>query len=152
MYLENAKQQFVRLDICHHTEIEPCTTEEINILEKQLKISFPGAYREFLLWMGHGAGRFLRGAEFFYGRLFVLLDWANEVLEENHFPGNLPQNAFVFYMHQGYEFAFFIVGEGDDPPVYYYNETIARSSFAVKHNSFSEFLLDCIERQSRLMQ
>lgn len=34
----------------------------------------------------------------------------------------LPADAFVFSMHQGYEFNFFVICEGNDPPVYKYVE------------------------------
>jgi hypothetical protein len=47
---------------------------------------------------------------------------ADTLLREDGQP-LLPKNAFVFLMHQGYHFMYFIAdGQSDDPPVYYYLE------------------------------
>lgn len=35
---------------------------------------------------------------------------------------SIPDTAFVFAMHQGCAFVFFRLGEGDDPPVYLFEE------------------------------
>jgi hypothetical protein len=44
------------------------------------------------------------------------------LLLENHQPP-LPNKAFVFFMHQGYQFMYFIAdSSSDDPPVFYYLE------------------------------
>ena len=59
----------------------------------------PAAYQEFLLWMGHGAGKFLRGSDCFFQHLPYLQEWALELLQENNFPENLPEDTFIFLMH-----------------------------------------------------
>ncbi len=121
-------------------EIVPCTENEVRILERQLGFSLPGAYRKFLLWMGHGAGILLRGSDCFYQHLPPLRTWAEELLEENNFPEPLPEDAFVFYMHQGYLFYFVRVGEGDDPPVYFYSEAMDPRAFIKAHPNLADFL------------
>jgi hypothetical protein len=54
----------------------------------------------------------------------------------------LPSNAFVFYGHQGYEFGFFLLGQGDDPPVYQYVE--GEETPNLVWGSFSDYLSDVI--------
>ena len=78
--------------------------------------------------MGKYAGSFLKGSMCFYDDLILINEEARLLLKEHSFR-EMPQKAFVFWMHQGYQFAFFINGEGDDPPVYYYNETIKENDF-----------------------
>src|SRR6266851_6487960 len=122
MYLDQVKARLEDLHIVSTDEIVPCTEDEVHTLERQLGFSLPGAYKEFLLWMGHGAGILLRGSDCFYQHLPPLRTWAEELLEENNFPEPLPEDAFVFFMHQGYQFNFFRISEGDDPPVHFYGE------------------------------
>jgi hypothetical protein len=54
--------------------------------------------------------------------LFKLREGAEELLEKDDSPFVLPEKAFVFWMHQGYQFAFFVADGDDDPMVYYYME------------------------------
>ncbi len=90
--------------------------------------------------MGHGAGKFLRGSDCFFKNLPYLKEWAIELLQENNFAEPLPDDAFVFFMHQGYQFSFFRLLEGDDPPTYSYSEGTNQTSFIKSHERFSEFL------------
>lgn len=145
MYLDKVKTHFKQLDLVSSGELIPCSPEEIRALEEQLGLSLPGAYKEFLLWMGHNAGSFLRGSDCFYQDLRHLREWAIELLEENDFSETLPNDAFVFFMHQGYQFAFLRTCEGDDPPVYYYHEGMDQTSFIRAYRSFSEFLSNEID-------
>ena len=73
------------------------------------------AYQEFLLSMGRSAGQFLRGSDCFLNHIPQLQEWAVELLQENNFAESLPEDAFIFLMHQGYQFSFFRVSEGADP-------------------------------------
>jgi hypothetical protein len=140
MYLDEVKKRCEELQIVHAEKILPCTEDEIRMLEQQIGLPLPGAYKEFLLWMGHGAGGFLRGSDCFYERLPPLRAWALELLWENGYAEPLPGDAFVFYMHQGYQFYFVRVGEGDDPPVYFYSEAMETPAFIIKHPNLAEFL------------
>ena len=59
----------------------------------------------------------------------------------------MTDDDFVFFMHQGYEFCFFKLSEGDNPPVYFYSEEAcpfhprksAHSNFIKITDSLSEF-------------
>lgn len=119
-------------------ELTFCSNREIESLEKLYGFTLPGTYKQFLREMGHDAGEFMRGSTFDYGDLNDINEAAHELVKENNFLP-LPSNAFVFWMHQGYQFVFFKIGEGDDPPVYYYNENMDHKDFVVLNPSLSRF-------------
>ena len=137
--------------------VQPCTAEEVTRLEQQLGIPLPAAYREFLLWMGHGAGTLFRGSDIFYDDLFDdgqadMREAAVELLAENHVATSLPQDAIVFFMHQGYQFAFVRACEGDDPLVYSYNEGLDRDTIIQEQASFSAYLVHYIEWHADILR
>lgn len=119
-------------------EVSGCSIPEIVDLEKELEVFFPEAYREFLLWMGKDTGKFLIGSEVTYQHLAKIQGWANEVLEERELP-LLPPNAFVFYIHQSYQFAYFLLNEGDDPKIYFFDESITKGVELLRE-SYSQWL------------
>jgi hypothetical protein len=153
MYLDEVKKKAERLLSLTKQPFVPCTTVEIEELEEWVGHCLPAAYREFLLWMGHSGGAFLQGSNCFYNDLESLQSDAKELLEENHFSGELSGDAFVFFMHQGYQFNFFYLSEGDDPPVFlYYEESPVRTSFSQIYARLSEFLLKEMEGHIRLIE
>jgi len=99
----------------------PCSLAEVIALESFFKIDLPPAYKEFLLKMGKGSGSFMIGSDFEYHKLFELKNEANRLLLENNLE-ILPISTFVFWMHQGYQFCYFYLGENKNPNVYYFNE------------------------------
>ncbi len=145
MYLDKVKKQLIELKLALPDELLGCTQDEVIELERQLDICLPKAYQEFLLSMGHGAGRFLRGSDCFFKHLPELQNWSVELLQENNFSEFMPEYAFVFLMHQGYQFSFFRLSEGDDPPTYSYCEGINQTSFIRSHERFSDFLVSEVE-------
>lgn len=83
----------------------------------------PKAYIEFLKTMGNGTGdRFLSGYSCFSKEIFNLKDWAMEILYENENTELLNKSDYVFMMMQGIVFWYFDLNDGDDPPVYEYDE------------------------------
>ena len=102
--------------------------------------------------MGKGAEGFLVGSDFFYQQLDDLQEVAEELLEENNFPEQLPQDAFVFFMHQGYHFNFFRTSEGDDPPIYRYLEGPDRETFPLTYPHFTDFLLQGVQDYARYIE
>jgi hypothetical protein len=97
-----------------------CSSREIKSLERQLSAKLPAAYVEFLAWMGHGAGKFLRGSRCWAKFLMELNSEAVDLMKEDESTFSLPKDAFVFWMHQGYQFLFFSLSDGDDPPLHWY--------------------------------
>ncbi|MDP7288321.1 MAG: SMI1/KNR4 family protein [Phycisphaerae bacterium] len=100
----------------------PCTSDQIAEIEERFAVTLPQMYRDFLLNMGQGSGRFLRGSDLHYPEILDLREGAEDLLDECSNPSALKQDDFVFFMHQGYQFAYFSCNDGDDPPVWYYME------------------------------
>lgn len=103
-------------------ELIPCTNKEVADLESYFGAKFPIVYKEFLLAMGKGADRYMRGSNIFFDKILKLKSWARDLIRENGL-NPLPETAFVFWMHQGYQMAFFKLNEGGNPPVYICSET-----------------------------
>ncbi len=96
---------------------QSCSYAEISMLETHWQLQLPMVYRSFLMHMGNGAGRFMEGSDVFYNFLFDLNSWGRLFTAENHLPP-LPDNAYVFWMHQGYNMAYFTCDDNDDPHVF----------------------------------
>ncbi|MGH2612299.1 MAG: SMI1/KNR4 family protein [Rhabdochlamydiaceae bacterium] len=144
--MERAKSKQEDMYRVGYSQFVPCTVEEVEKIEICIGHCLPEAYREFLLWMGHSGGGFLRGSNCFYRDLRNLQESAQELLDEDQFPGKLPKDAFVFFMHQGYQFNFFCLDEGDDPPVLcYLEEEPVKTSFFQIYPRFSDFVITEIE-------
>lgn len=140
----------VGLQIATVEEIQGCNENEIKELEKEIGHSFPTMYRTLLLEVGHCAGLLFQGTDIFFGSLKRLTEEANELLEENQESFKLPEDAFVFSMHQGYEFNYFRFSEGENPPVYQYIE--GEGDPKIAWDSFSRFLSDGINITSEFIK
>jgi hypothetical protein len=81
----------------------------------------------------------MKGSSAFYNEIFDLREGSIELLYEDGFK-DLPDNTFVFWMHQGYQFAFFYLNQGENPPVYFYYEGRTKDDFELVENSFTDFL------------
>lgn len=150
MYLDDLKRQFIEMNARTHVadRVIPCTEQEIAQLERQYQLTLPAAYREFLLWMGKGAGNFLAGDACYYDALSQLHEDALELLAENGVTQRLPDDAFVFSMHDGYQFLFFRASEGENPPAYWYGEGepiapdgATATPFPKRFDHYSDFLV-----------
>jgi hypothetical protein len=61
-------------------------------------------------------------------------------------PFALPANAFVFFMHQGYQFMYILCdGASEDPPVYHYLEY--ESAAKVVYQRFTAWMEDCAKQK-----
>ena len=131
--------------IANNNEIHGFSALEVEQSEQSIGFALPIQYREFLLAIGHDAGLLFRGTDILFRNVEDLLELRNEaedLLEENKETFNLPADAFVFSMHQGYEFNFFVLSEGNDPPVYQYVE--GDGPPVLVWDSFSTFLRQSI--------
>ncbi|WP_338555114.1 SMI1/KNR4 family protein [Paenibacillus sp. KS-LC4] len=127
--------------IANENEIQGFSELEVDQCEQAIGTILPNQYREFLLAIGHDAGLLFQGTDILFRNIENLLELrkeAEDLLEENEEIFNLPSDAFVFSMHQGYEFNYFVISEGNDPPVYQYVE--GDGSPVLVWDSFSTFL------------
>jgi hypothetical protein len=153
-YLDEVKQILAEnpsLNLSGH--FYPCSKEEVVELERLIGFKLPLAYKEFLFWSGKGLGSFEIGSEFYYDQdLIDLQRMAKDLLTDNNAPFELPDDAFVFWGHQGYQFAFFRASEGDNPPIHYYIEAGEGEKEEIKWNyqaHFTDFLITEMRDQAR---
>lgn len=139
--------RLIESGVCQENEICGASAEEVQALSESVGVSLPSAYQEFLLAVGNGAGAFLEGEDVFISEIGNLKEEAVSLLDGNGDAFTLPADAFVFLMHQGYEFDYFIASEGDDPPVYQYVE--GNGPPVKVWNSFSDFLRESIDSHAR---
>ncbi len=119
-------------------KLRPLNNEDVHKIEAEFKVTLPKVYKVFLLLMGRGAGVYMQGSSVFYNELFLLKEGVKELLSENNMEP-IPKDAFVFWMHQGYQAAYFKLNEGDDPPVYYFSEGQENTVFELKEESLTKF-------------
>ena len=125
-----------------------CSAEDIANVERACCKPLPAEYESFLRLAGRGAGRLFQGTAIFYPRLLELHEDAIALLSELGVPEVLPDKAFVFMMHQGYELKYF-VPDRDDPEVVQFWEGQEGESFVWP--SFSDFIRDRVQRHLSVM-
>lgn len=106
-------------------------------LENKHGFTLPRSYRRWFENGGPNHPDFI-GTDMDEGLIGDLNQWAEELLAESESNFKLPDNAFVFAMHQGYIFMYFICNGIADPEVWYYHEGDPEPR--VKWSSFSDFL------------
>lgn len=122
------------------------TEEQIKKLYSIVKgKNLPKAYVEFMCVMGNGTeGRYMSGDSCFMNEVHDLKQGAVELLEENESINVLTDDDFVFWMSQGCMFCFFKLTEGENPPVYFYDES-GEDRFIKVAESLVEFLINRLE-------
>ena len=121
-----------------------CSLDEIAQVEMELRATLPATYREFLLALGSSGGAFLQGSDFAWSQLARINREARELVRSAG--ARLPPSAFVFLMHQGYQFLFFAVSEGRDPQVLRFEEG---GSIQPVGMAFSEWFLSAADDEIR---
>ena len=150
-FISQISKKLIRAGMAKSQEIKGCSPDEIRRLEAHYNLSLPKLYQEFLREMGHRAGLFYQGTDMFYETLIDLREGASQLLREDESWFQLPDDAFVFFMHQGYQFMYFRTANGnDDPPVFNYLEGDGTPTQA--YDSFSEFLLESVEDHIRILK
>ncbi len=117
---------------------EPASAREIEQLEELMHLSLPASYKAYLRIAGRESTSCLLGSNCALRHLPELRAAADALLGENGLQP-LSANAFVFLMHQGYQFFFFEAdGYSDDPPVFYYLE--CEPAIVRRFERFSDFV------------
>lgn len=126
-----------------------CTDDEIKQLENDIGCELPFTYREFLRAVGHASGKLFQGTEVHYSKLKEIQKYAKDLLEENNNPIILPETAFIFSLHQGYEIKYFeLNGDQNPSPIYEWYEGSNKKNMI--STSFEEFLLGEIEKHAKI--
>jgi hypothetical protein len=121
-------------------QVRGLTTEQIYEVERDQPAPLPEAYRCFLLLLGGGAGRFMRGTDVYYPHVLGLWSAAEELLKENASPFRLRETDRVISMHQGYQFDF-LRGPEDDPDVWSFCEGVNPGNVpSTNHEPFTDWL------------
>lgn len=141
---EDFVNEILSAGLATEKDVQGCSDEELSSLKVSVGHILPNAYECFLLKFGEGAGGFMQGTDIFYSSLKGLKEEAIELLEENEEGFGLPDDAFVFSMHQGYEFLYFKLSDGDDPEVYQYVEGNGKSEKVWR--SFTEFMQQSLKQ------
>jgi len=115
-----------------------CSRSDVKRIENYFEVRLPVVYKEFLYCMGRDADLFMKGSSAFYKEIFYLKEDLQSILDE--YERSLPDNTFVFWAHQGYQFAFFYLDQGDNPAVYFYYEGRSLRDFEKKEDSLTDFL------------
>ena len=144
-----AKAKELQLD---QRPIQGCTQSQIDEIKLLTGVDrFPEVYVQFLRYFGVASGNIFPGTDIHYDSIPELKDAAADVLEENDINFTLPERAFVFLVHQGYAFMYFMLDEEtDDPPVFKWSEDDFSEPYLYKDgpikewNHLSEVLTDFI--------
>lgn len=134
--------------------VSSCTQDEINQMEGKLGAKLPISYKEFLLIMGKEQPCIFSDYKLY--EPFDHHDAVQPILHKLEKALNLkfPSDGFIFMQHLLAYFAFFKLSDGDDPPIYCYDETdfidddgkfFKQSSFKKVANSFSSFIKQELE-------
>lgn len=127
-----------------------CTDNEIAEIERHAGGSLPVSFKAFLKVMGKQGNSFTAATRYTWKFLKVYRDWANEVIRENNSSYQIPKNAFVFACLDGW-FYFFMLDEGNDPPVYSFGEgeqepSLDFQTFTTMLRGIAQYILDAQKR------
>jgi SMI1/KNR4 family protein SUKH-1 len=134
----------------------PCSADEITALEALVAPHrLPAAYREFLAYGGKQLAGVFGSVDFSYALVWTEREHGNRdirrMLEAWDRNAVLPESVFVINEHLGSSFTYFDLGEGDDPPVYFWEEGSGGLDTAVReHDTFSAFVLIHAQRWMKL--
>jgi SMI1-KNR4 cell-wall len=117
-------------------------------LEQQLRVELPPAYKAFLIVAGNGWEP-LEGSHYAIEDDLANLQRSGQRIMR-HDGAKLPDDAFVLLVHQGYAFSFFLVHDGEDPPVYEYAEGMPPVRCVAPR--FTDWLADVLSRSRALRE
>jgi len=120
-----------------------CSELEIAQVQSSISGPMPRAYLEFLDVMGNGAGWLFQGSDIYFPDVLNCKNTAKEVIQTSDSGYKLAPTAFVFYSHQGYQFIFFDTKDGDDPPVYRFQQSSYQPELV--DAQFSNWLSRCVD-------
>ena len=150
-YIEKEIMLFEQMRAAFGGEVIPCTETEVNELESMLPKPYhlPEAYKEFLLYGGHRMADVFNGYEASYRVVKKIASSQNQEiirmvqLEDIPDKKELPADLFVIEeVHHCGNFTYLLVTEGENPPVYFWEEGEGGLEYSRElANCFSNFLM-----------
>ncbi len=119
-----ARDKLIAAEMATVDSLVECTAADIAAIEHRFAIKLPGCYVYFLETMGRDPASFLSGTDFTFPELLDFREQAKELLIYDAIDFALPTDAFVVLFHGGYVFAFLHCNDGDDPPIYLYEQGV----------------------------
>ncbi len=99
------------------------SNEEVAEIERHIGHPLPGAYKEYLLWMGNDKEGVFRGSAWFASDVARNTEYVTQLLRENNIDWRPDGPILAFFSHQGYMIAWFDVpADDDDPRCYFFSE------------------------------
>jgi len=117
-----------------------CTEEEVNRIEQEAGVKFPRSYRELYLILGHFYGfGVIDENSFDFPDYMGMRKKAEAIISSSKADFQLNDDMFVFgCVVENGVFFFFKLVEGDNPPVYEYQE--GDETYTMVTESFSSFV------------
>lgn len=135
--LESGLVEATQADNPDAGRFEGASPEQIAALEGALTRPLPRAYHEFLAELGQSAGGF-----FPHGTIYQAESILNEQPRARAAYPALPADAFVFAMHPGGAFEYFLLSETDDPTVYHVEASSETERTPQRVSSLSDRLVN----------
>lgn len=144
------KNLLIENKILRAESFKGCSPETINtIMVKQSVKRLPRVYYDFLLIQGKaGLGRnFYLGSSWSCETLKYLKDDLIDNTKRYDSDFSLPEDAFVYFGHQDYEFQYFLTdNDNDDPPNYRY--VVGHGEAIMIRESLTEYYKGIIEHMT----
>lgn len=132
--------------------VVPCSREDVDALQAMLPAPYklPAAYVELLLYGGRSLAGVFQGIDFSFEMAKALLEHGNRdivrMLQASAPGATLPPDVLVISEHQGSNFTYVRLTEGDDPPVYFWEEGEGGLETSVcEHPTFSAFVTKAVK-------
>lgn len=134
-------------------ELRGCTVAEIQALESLVGARLPEAFRQFLSFSGRGLAYFHPYPQFGYYSLLMIHQDLEDFLDEVHeapMQDRFPADGLVVAEADGDQFWFVRCGEGENPPVWYWDADEERKHFDQAFPSVTAFLQDVFDNSGRV--
>ncbi len=126
----------------------PCDEWQVADIQEELRVDFPAAYKAFLLLAGRGCEPLEPSKYTIDDDLAGLQRSGRRIMQHENLA--VPQDAFVFFVHQGFVCHFFLLDNGDDPSIYQCVEGMG--PFQRIASTFSQWIFDQVARFKELRE